>query len=66
MSKNTFEILFQTKIRVKALKFIFRNPDAVFSAEDLSSRIQEPLDKVVEELEALVAIKLIKIKKNKA
>lgn len=65
MSKNNLEILFQTKIRVKVLKFIFRNPDIAFSAEDLSKRIQEPLERVLEEIEALSTIKLIKLKKSR-
>ena len=59
MSKDILDILFGSKIRVKVLKFLFRNYPSDFSVAELSKRILEPLRDVKTETEILGEIKLI-------
>ncbi len=61
--KNFFELLFGSKLRVKILKFLFRNPNLVFDAKELSIRVQEPLYDVRTELRNFLEIGLLKLKK---
>lgn len=51
-----------SRVRVKVLKFLFRNADSVFNIEEMSNRIQEPLSVVRKEVKRLVEIGLLKQK----
>lgn len=62
MSKNTLDNLFGSKIRVKILKYAFRNYPGDFNIQELSQRIQEPSRGVKREVSNLLRIGLIKIK----
>lgn len=64
MSKDTLELLFDSRARVRILKFLFRNISLAFSAKDVSSRIQERPSVVKKEIKKLLEIKLLK-QKNK-
>jgi predicted transcriptional regulator len=64
MSKGTLELLFDSRARVKILKFLFRNAALAFSAKDVSSRIQEQPSVVKKEIKKLLEIGLLK-QKNK-
>jgi len=59
MSSTTLDKLFGSRIRVKLLKFLFRNYPGNFSAQELSKRIQEPSEGVKRELKALSELGLI-------
>ena len=61
--KNTLELLFESKPRVKILKFLFRNNSASFTAVELASRIQEPAEIVRREILRLMEVGLLKVKK---
>ena len=65
MSKNTLDKLFNSRLRVKLLKFLFRNHPAPFGTKDLSKRIQEPLAKTKKELDFLFDLGLIYKRRNK-
>lgn len=58
-SKNTLDKLFGSRIRVKLLRFLFRNYPGDFIAPELSKRIQEPLEETKKELEFLAKLGLI-------
>ncbi|PIR41764.1 MAG: hypothetical protein COV30_01855 [Candidatus Yanofskybacteria bacterium CG10_big_fil_rev_8_21_14_0_10_37_15] len=60
MSKDIFEILFGSKIRVKVLKFLFRNYPGDFLIPELFGRIQETPKATKKEIQILGKIKLIK------
>jgi len=73
MSSITLDKLFGSRVRVKLLKFLFRNhPTEIltkvqessskgsFSAQELSKRIQEPIDDVKKELSLLEKLEVIK------
>lgn len=62
MSKDILDNLFGSRIRVKVLKFLFRNYPADFTIEDLSSRIQESHGVTKKEIEALSKLRLIRKK----
>ncbi len=62
MSKSTLELLFDSKARVKILKFLFRNTGMSFSIRDLSRRVQERPITVRREAKRLVEIGLLKSK----
>ena len=67
MSKNNthypiLEKLFNSRIRIKVLKFLFRNHTAIVGVRDLARRIQEPYNLVKEEMTSLEKIGLIKKK----
>jgi len=59
-SKNTLDKLFGSRIRVKLLRFLFRNYPGRFNAAELSKRIQEPLDDIRKELNLLAEAGLVK------
>ncbi len=63
MSKHTLEILFESKVKIKILKFLFRNNEPFFTLKDIASRIQETQNDVLPELNKLIDIGLIKLKK---
>lgn len=54
------ENLFNSKIRVKVLKFLFRNYPVNVGIRELSKRMQEPLNMVRKEVKNLEKIGLIK------
>ena len=54
------ENLFNSRTRVKVLKFLFRSYPINLGAKELSRRIQEPLDLAKKELKELEKIGLIK------
>jgi len=60
MSKDILEILFGSKIRVKVLKFLFRNFSSDFSVPELSRRIQESPAATRKEVQLLSQIKLVR------
>lgn len=62
MSKDILDNLFGSRIRVKVLKFLFRNYPADFTIEDLSSRIQESHGATKKEIEALGKLRLVRKK----
>lgn len=53
------EGLFNSKVRVKVLKFLFRNYPANIGVRDLAKRVQEPLELIERELKDLENIGLI-------
>jgi hypothetical protein len=60
MSKDILDTLFGSRIRVKVLKFLFRNYPNDFSVPELSKRIQELPAATRKETQLLRDIKLIK------
>lgn len=60
MSKDTLDNLFGSRIRLKILKFVFRNYPGEFSVGELASRIQESYSATKHEIESLAKIRLIK------
>lgn len=62
MSKDILDNLFGSRIRVKVLKFLFRNYPADFTIEDLSSRIQESQGATKKEIESLAKLRLVRKK----
>jgi len=65
MSKSTnqyfaLELIFNSKLRVKVLRFLYRNYPEGVSVKDLARRVQEPIDLVRQELKNLQKISLIK------
>lgn len=63
MSKLILEGLFESKLRVKILKYLFRNSSAVFGLRELAEHVQGRPGEVRREVERLREIGLIKIKK---
>ena len=63
MSKFVLEILLGSNLRLKILKYIFRNAPASFSVKELADHVQDKPDIVRKEVEKLTSIGLIKIKK---
>jgi len=64
MSSNTLDKLFGSRVRVKLLKFLFRNYPGNFSVQELSKRIQEPVDDIKKELSLLDKLETIKKIRN--
>ncbi len=62
MSKNILDELFGSRVRVKILKFFFRNSPSDFSARMLAERIQESPAEVRKEVEKLLEIRVLKRK----
>ena len=60
MSKNTLDKLFGSSVRVKLLRFLFRNYPGNFNVAELSKRIQEPFEETKKELGFLAEIGLAK------
>lgn len=63
MSKNTLEQIFESKARVKMLKFLFRNIGSEFETRDMATRIQEAPQFVKREIKKFVDMGLLKVKK---
>ncbi len=62
MSKDTLDNLFGSRVRVKILKFLFRNYSVDFVISELSKRIQEKHGDTKKEVELLGKVGLIKKK----
>ena len=62
MSKSALELLFDSRARVKILKFLFRNTGMSFGVRDLSGRIQERPTTVRKEVRRLMEMGLLKKK----
>ena len=65
MSKNAnnaeiLEDLFSSRLRVKVLKFLFRNYPVDFGSKELADRIQESSDAIKGEIKSLESMGLIK------
>jgi predicted transcriptional regulator len=63
MSKSSLELLFDSKVKVKVLKFLFRNMGSSFTEEELVAHVQEPGAVVRKELKKLLDVGLLKLKK---
>ena len=53
------EKLFNSRLRIKVLKFLFRNGIVKVGPRDLSRRIQEPADVVIREMKNLEKIGVV-------
>ncbi len=60
MSKDILDNLFGSRIRVKVLKFFFRNYPGEFGISELAKRIQESHGSTKKEINALAKLRLIK------
>ncbi len=60
MSKNTLELLFNSKARVKILKLLFHNASSRFSVKEISNRVQEEPALVAKEMRQFSEIGLVK------
>ncbi|MEK7121274.1 MAG: hypothetical protein AAB857_01045, partial [Patescibacteria group bacterium] len=60
MSKDILDNLFGSRIRVKILKFLFRNYPVDFTVGELAERIQEIYSATKQEIGALTKFRLIK------
>lgn len=63
MSKPILDNLFGSKVRVKVLKFLYRNFPADFTVREISQRIQEPPQVTRDELEQLKQITIVRQKR---
>jgi len=59
MSKLILEELFDSKARVKILKFFFRNETGYFNIATISDRVQEKKKVIKREIEKLLRIGII-------
>ena len=62
-SKDILGTLFNSKVKVKILKFLFRNHGMSFSIKDLANRVQETPTDVGQEIRKFLEIGLIKVQK---
>ena len=62
MSKPILDNLFGSKVRVKVLKFLYRNHPSDFSAHEIAKRIQEAPSATKDEIESLKNLGIIKRK----
>ena len=62
MSKPILDNLFGSKVRVKLLKFLFRNYPADFTTREIAKRIQEQPEFVKKELDLLRTLNTVKRK----
>jgi len=62
MSKKILEELLGSNLRVKILKYIFRNAPVSFNVRELADHVQEDPEVVKREIKKLVGIGLIKQK----
>ena len=62
MSKPILDNLFGSKVRVKLLKFLYRNYTADFSIKEISQRIQEIPEVVKKEIQLLQGVNFFKKK----
>lgn len=58
-SKHTLDKLFGSRVRVKILKFMFRNYPGSFGAREIAKKIQESFDSTKRELGFLAKLRLI-------
>ncbi len=63
MSKPILDNLFGSKVRVKILKFLYRNYPADFSVREIAQRIQETPQATRDELGLLKQITIVKQKR---
>jgi predicted transcriptional regulator with HTH domain len=64
MSKPTLDNLFGSKVRVKILKFMYRNYPADFTLREITQRVQETYDDTKKELGLLKELRIIKKKSH--
>jgi len=64
MSKPILDNLLGSKVRVKILKFLYRNFPMDFSVREISRRIKETPQSTRDELELLRQITVVKIVKK--
>ena len=62
MSKPVLDNLFGSKIRVKVLKFLYRNFPADFSVREIALRIQESQPDTRQEVDFLRTLAIVKRK----
>lgn len=62
MSKYLLEQLFGSHLRVKIMKFLFRNEGQAFDVKEVAKRIQESRPSVMTEIRKLAKLGLIKQK----
>lgn len=62
MAKQILEELFDSKARVKILKFFFRNETGYFNIATISDRVQEKKKVVKREIERLLRVGIIQKK----
>lgn len=62
MSKNILDNLFGSKMRVKVLKFLFRNYPQSFGPQQLANHTQEHISVIRREIDALREMRIIKRK----
>lgn len=63
MSKYILETLFESRPRLKILKFLFRNANSSFSVKELAAHVQEKPLTVKKEIAKLREIGLVKLKR---
>lgn len=63
MSKRGLEVLFDSRVRLKMLKFLFRNIGSDFSPKEMTVRIQEQTPVVKKEIKKFLDMGLLKVKK---
>lgn len=64
MSKKILETLFDSRVRVKILKLLFRNSEGRFGIKEIAVRTQEDQLTVRKEVKKLLAVGLLKFKNN--
>ncbi|MEK7615987.1 MAG: winged helix-turn-helix domain-containing protein [Patescibacteria group bacterium] len=64
MSKQSLEVLFESRTRLKILKFLFRNFPKSYSSREIVAHTQEDTSAVRKELKRLMEIGLIENKKT--
>ena len=64
MPKYILETLFDSKLRLKVLKFLFRNANTSFNLKELALHVQETPPAVKHELKRMLEIGLVKMKKK--
>lgn len=62
MTKQILEGLFESRVRVRILRFLFRNFPGYFSLNAITSHVQASRGEVRRELKRLAEINLIKLK----
>jgi len=60
MSKRVLDILFDSKAKVKILKYIFRNSEENFSVSDIARHTQENRNLVKREVAKFIEMGLLK------
>lgn len=65
MSKPILDNLFGSKVRVKVLKFLYRNYPSEFSLREITRRVQEKPAETKKELSSLKQLRLLKVSKER-